>query len=150
VVLFVAERRLTLARPFKAGNCRGVRSRRVATPETGGLFNRRSATGPIHDLIPALKGRAKVSRRSATKNTTRLPHYFSRRFVASKGQRDTLVSPTNFTRFNEGTDVFLIPTFHKLCPCSSTLGAAGRWLNNLRWREHGAILSCPCSSPISY
>ena len=75
VLVIVAERRLTLARPFKAGNSRRVCSRRVATPEMRGFFNRRYATGPIHDLIPALKGRAKVSRRSATKSTIQLPHY---------------------------------------------------------------------------
>ena len=68
----VSERRLTLVRPFKAGNSRRVRSRRVATPETRGVFNRRYATGLIHYLIPALKGRAKVSRRFATKSITLL------------------------------------------------------------------------------
>jgi hypothetical protein len=75
LLVIVAARRLTLARPFKAGNSRRVRLRREATPETRDIFNRRYATGSIYDLIPALKGRAKVSRRSATKSATQFPHY---------------------------------------------------------------------------
>ena len=36
------------------------------------------------------------------------PHEAARRFVASKGLRATLVSPTIFTRFGEGADAFTI------------------------------------------
>src|SRR6188474_992838 len=63
----VAERRLTLARPFEAGTVDDsvrVASRRLKLES---FFNRRYATGTIPNLILALKGRAKVSRRSAAK-----------------------------------------------------------------------------------
>jgi len=68
VLVIVAERRLTLARPFKAGNSQRVRSRRVATPELEVFSIVAARREPSHYLIPALKGRAKLSRRSATKS----------------------------------------------------------------------------------
>jgi hypothetical protein len=62
----VAERRLTLARPFKAGiaNAESFLRRGVTID---GLFHS-SLTRSWLAMFPALKGRAKVNRRSATKH----------------------------------------------------------------------------------
>ena len=48
---------MTLDRPFKAGKMQQDEPRRVATPEAEAVFNRRDEKR--HDLIPALKRRAK-------------------------------------------------------------------------------------------
>ena len=53
---------VNVARPFKAGERSPKYLRRLATPEMGQTVNRRDATSTANDVIPALKGRAKLQR----------------------------------------------------------------------------------------